>query len=342
MSMHTHGSLLALLAVPIEALDAAAMDEIPAVVPFLSTATSAKLADAAHRTLRRMASTCSPREVVLALLASCGEGGATLRSGARVEVVALLGIALKRVSARRRAPLLRDVLDALASFVCFGPAAEPAPWEVAAAAATAAAAASDGSGDGSDAPAPAGHALSVALAICHLHAATTGDGGDAALDRAFVALLLPLLPAAFAAAAAAAEETDSADRVLERVLRCAVAAGLDGARLLQLGTTHAGTDEGSWIAEHLPRGSSADAARARALSVGCVAHALLVRSSSLWALPAIVAPSWIVLHCVPLIVSMLAGAAGGGGGGGGVDRGGVVLLRRRRAREAGHAWSAAA
>ena len=337
MSMHTHGSLLALLAVPIEALDAAAMDEIPAVVPFLSTATSAKLADAAHRTLRRMASTCSPREVVLALLASCGEGGATLRSGARVEVVALLGIALKRVSARRRAPLLRDVLDALASFVCFGPAAEPAPWEAAAAAA-----ASGGSGDGSDAPAPAGHALSVALAICNLHAATTGDGGDAALDRAFVALLLPLLPAAFAAAAAAAEETDSADRVLERVLRCAVAAGLDGARLLQLGTTHAGTDEGSWIAEHLPRGSSADAARARALSVGCVAHALLVRSSSLWALPAIVAPSWIVLHCVPLIVSMLAGAAGGGGGGGGRDRGGVVLLRRRRAREAGHAWSAAA
>ena len=120
----------ALAALSDDALDERAMEEVPALISVLSaSSTRVEVSRAAQRVLRRMASTCSPREVVLALLASCGGGGSTLGASARVTIVSLLGAALARVRQRRRAPLLRDAIDAIASFVCDGPAAERAPWE---------------------------------------------------------------------------------------------------------------------------------------------------------------------------------------------------------------------
>ena len=271
----------ALAALSDDELDERAMDDIPALVPVLSaSSTTAIVARAVQRVLHRMASTCSPREVVLALLASCGGGGATLRASARVAIVSLLSAALARVRQRRRAPLLRDTLDAIASFVCDGPAAERAPWEA------------------DDPP----HVAALALALCSLHRGTADavEPHTVEVSRACAALLLALLPAIGDECAADGASSGAVAAVVECLLRCAARSGVDGAQLLALKPTTC-----VWVDAYLPT------LRARALSLGCVAHTLLSQSTSLWALPAVVAPARLVALCAPLAATMLGGGGSG-------------------------------
>ena len=275
----------ALAALSDDALDERAMEEVPALISVLSaSSTRVEVSRAAQRVLRRMASTCSPREVVLALLASCGGGGSTLGASARVTIVSLLGAALARVRQRRRAPLLRDAIDAIASFVCDGPAAERAPWEA-------------------DQPP---HVAALALALCALHRCTADEvvSHTDEVNRACAALLLALLPAVGDESAAGSEcdgaSGGAAGAAVECLLRCAACAGVDGAQLIALDTSAR-----AWADVHLPT------LRARALSLGCVAHTLLAQSTSQWALPAVVAPARLVALCAPLAATMLGGGGGG-------------------------------